>query len=90
MSFVDKWMKCHVDISFATLECVWEYNMEISCKQVAYSCIVYTILYTTSSVHCNYYNLSNNTQGYINTMSCKPSCKTLYFLILNYSLKLYI
>jgi hypothetical protein len=34
MSFVDKWMKCHVGISFATLECVWESNMEISCMWV--------------------------------------------------------
>ncbi len=39
MSFVNKWMKCHVGISFATLECVWEFDMEISCKEVAYSCM---------------------------------------------------
>jgi hypothetical protein len=39
MSFVDKWMKCHVDILFATLECVWESNMEINYKEVAYSCM---------------------------------------------------
>jgi hypothetical protein len=38
---------CHIGILFTTLECAWEYNVEISCKKVAYSYIVYTILYTT-------------------------------------------
>ncbi len=37
MSFVDKWMKCHVGISFATLECVWKIDMEISYKEIAYN-----------------------------------------------------
>jgi hypothetical protein len=27
-----QWMKCHIGISFATLECVWEYDVDISCK----------------------------------------------------------
>jgi hypothetical protein len=30
---------CHVGISFAMLECVWESNVEINCKEVAYSCM---------------------------------------------------
>ncbi len=38
-SFVDKWMKCHVGISFATLKCGWEFDVEISCKEIAYSCM---------------------------------------------------
>jgi hypothetical protein len=29
--------KSHVGISFVKLECVWESDMEISCKEVAYS-----------------------------------------------------
>jgi hypothetical protein len=37
MPFVDKWMKCHIGILFAMLECVWEFNVEISCKEVAYN-----------------------------------------------------
>jgi hypothetical protein len=37
MSSVEKWMKSHVGILFITLECVWEFDMEISCKEVAYS-----------------------------------------------------
>jgi hypothetical protein len=39
MSFVNKWMKCHVGISFTKLEYVWESNSEISCKKITYSCI---------------------------------------------------
>jgi len=39
MSSVDKWMKSHVGILFATLECAWEYDVEISYKEVAYSCM---------------------------------------------------
>jgi hypothetical protein len=35
MLFIDEWMKCHVGISFAMLECVWESNVEISCKEIA-------------------------------------------------------
>jgi len=31
--------KCHVGILFAMLECVWESDVEISCKEVAYSCM---------------------------------------------------
>jgi len=40
MSFVDKWMKSHVGISFITLECAWESKMEISYKKVTYSCML--------------------------------------------------
>jgi hypothetical protein len=29
----------HVGILFAMLECVWESDVEISCKEVAYSCM---------------------------------------------------
>jgi hypothetical protein len=36
---MDKWMKCHVGILFAMLECVWESNVEINYKEVAYSCM---------------------------------------------------
>jgi len=39
MSYVDKWMKSHVGISFATMECAWESYVEISCKEVTYSCM---------------------------------------------------
>jgi hypothetical protein len=39
MSFVNKWMKCYLGISIATLECVWEFNVEISYKEVVYSCM---------------------------------------------------
>jgi hypothetical protein len=37
MSSVDKWIKSHVGISFVMLECAWEYDVEISCKEVTYS-----------------------------------------------------
>jgi hypothetical protein len=30
-------MKSHVGISFVMLECAWESNMEINCKEVAYN-----------------------------------------------------
>jgi hypothetical protein len=29
----------HIGILFAMLECVWESDAEISCKEVAYSCM---------------------------------------------------
>jgi hypothetical protein len=56
MSFIDKWMKNHVGILFATLECEWEFDMGISSKKVAYSCmwvalyIQYCIQHRVSSV----------------------------------------
>jgi hypothetical protein len=31
--------ECHVGISFARLKCVWEFDMEINCKEVAYNCM---------------------------------------------------
>jgi hypothetical protein len=37
MLSIDKWMKSHFGLSFAMLECVWEYDVEISCKEVGYS-----------------------------------------------------
>jgi hypothetical protein len=38
-SFVDKWMKCHVGISFATLNYGWEFDVEVSYKEITYSCM---------------------------------------------------
>jgi len=35
MSSIDKWMKNHVGILFTMLECAWEFDVEISCKEVA-------------------------------------------------------
>jgi hypothetical protein len=32
-------MKFHIGILFAMLECVWESNMEINCKEVTFSCM---------------------------------------------------
>ncbi len=60
-------MKCNVVILFVTLECVWESDVEISCKGVACE-LEYTILYMTYGV-C--YNLFDSTQGCINTLNCK-------------------
>jgi hypothetical protein len=37
MSFVNKWMQCHVGISFATLKCGWQFDVEISFKEIAYN-----------------------------------------------------
>jgi hypothetical protein len=41
LTYVIHWQmdENHVGILFATLECAWEFDMEISCKEVACSCM---------------------------------------------------
>jgi hypothetical protein len=61
---------------------------------------MYTISHIVSYIHCNSYNLSNNTHPYRNTLSynelqmvivtkkpsCKASCKSTHFLIVPFLL----
>jgi hypothetical protein len=75
MSFVEKWMKSHVGISFITLECVWKFDMEISCKEVAYS-YMWIALYIQ-------YCIQHRVSVAIGKPRCKLSCKTLYFFIVH-------
>jgi hypothetical protein len=41
LTYIGHWQmdENHVGISFATLECAWEFDVEINYKEVAYSCI---------------------------------------------------
>jgi hypothetical protein len=34
-------MKCHINISFTTLECVWEFDVEINYKEITGESMVY-------------------------------------------------
>ncbi len=86
-------MKNHVGILFATLECAWEFDVKISCKEVTYN-YMWVALYIWYCIQhkvfaCNYYNLSINTEGCINTMNCKCSLQ-LENPIVSPIVKLYI
>jgi hypothetical protein len=69
MSFIDKWMKNHVGIPFTTLECAWESNVKISCKEVAYSYMWIAQYIRYCLQHKRF--VATVATCLINTMSCK-------------------